>query len=429
MLKLVATIIVTSALMPLMDFFTYRAVGVSAYPLTAILMGAVWVGGAVLLGAARVNLTHPRLSRGYSEWLATVPWEYGKPLPLGSVLPTVFDGLMVLFFTGLIVLTQYAYPAAVAGCVVIIQTATPEQAANFHWIKDHLWLAPFLPVVAYAVGYGSAASFALSVTKITPRALLVPAVLVPLCFYPGGPSLARTAAVATVILVVGVCWMIQCLKRFPWDAPDWNRPIKEIYLEASIRAKHLGWPHLQVGPWRKSEDPIGWPLKLALSGLAAWWLLALGEVLSKGAWTHEGGRPMTEAEQAALAAAVRASFTFGLPCLISMSRLLIYFAEGSPPISLWGRLRTGQLVIPGYDVMFVAPLCILAVGGTLPLLLFQLNVPGLFVLAINVFVVLLIEMGMGPSLEAWTLTGLNGRRRPGARISSIERAAMQGRGA
>jgi len=46
----------------------------------------------------------------------------------------------------------------------------------------------------------------------------------------------------------------------------------------------------------------------------------------------------------------------------SFVRFLVYRDGYAPPISLWGRIRTFRWIVPGYDQVFLAPLCTLLVG-------------------------------------------------------------------
>src|SRR5262245_63893172 len=76
------------------------------------------------------------------------------------------------------------------------------------------------------------------------------------------------------------------------------------------------------------------------------------------------------------------------PWIVAGVRLLVYISAHLPPLSLFGRLFTGRLIIPQYDVVFLTPLATAIVG--LPLyagLLFCL-LPAQAALAISISAVL-----------------------------------------
>ena len=91
-------------------------------------------------------------------------------------------------------------------------------------------------------------------------------------------------------------------------------------------------------------------------------------------------------------------------CLLAGGRLLAYTIGYMPPISFWGRVRTFRWIIPRYDVIFVAPLLILALVATLfwePVWDIR---PGRILAAITAGYVF-IALGFPPTLEEWRLTG------------------------
>jgi len=76
-----------------------------------------------------------------------------------------------------------------------------------------------------------------------------------------------------------------------------------------------------------------------------------------------------------------------------------------PPISFFGRIATGRFVIPGYDRVFVAPLCSLLICILLPKFLYNAG------LSIDVFAPVTVTLALisirtiGPTLRDWELTG------------------------
>jgi hypothetical protein len=94
-------------------------------------------------------------------------------------------------------------------------------------------------------------------------------------------------------------------------------------------------------------------------------------------------------------------------CLVPiavMLRLTVYCLPCWPPISAWGRLRTGRWIIPGYDKVLVAPALALVLGTVVPELWFWYE-PGLrFLQPLFLTAALLIIFNLGPSFRAWCLT-------------------------
>ena len=89
----------------------------------------------------------------------------------------------------------------------------------------------------------------------------------------------------------------------------------------------------------------------------------------------------------------------------SIFRVLIYIGGYLPPISLFGRLFTGRLIIPDYDKVFWAPLCTLFTGIFLPVILNRIGVPRYLCIEITIFAVLSLTLMLPPKLETWKLTG------------------------
>jgi hypothetical protein len=73
--------------------------------------------------------------------------------------------------------------------------------------------------------------------------------------------------------------------------------------------------------------------------------------------------------------------------------------------SLYRRCVTGRWIVPGYDQVLVAPLCVLVLAWFLPFLMPRTRLSGEISLAICVAVLVLVSRGMGPSWPRWLLTG------------------------
>jgi hypothetical protein len=86
-------------------------------------------------------------------------------------------------------------------------------------------------------------------------------------------------------------------------------------------------------------------------------------------------------------------------------RSMIYCSGNRPPISLAGRMATMRWIIPTYDRVLAAPL--LGAGVTLALFGCSLvdSRHDRWLLPLGAAAVLLISLGLGPSLRSWRLTG------------------------
>ena len=151
---------------------------------------------------------------------------------------------------------------------------------------------------------------------------------------------------------------------------------------ATIASEGLGWPFAALGP----RSPSTLPARdaLLLGALGGWWMHCAG-------WTMDS-RDTT----------MVLGFVLGLSPL---ARLLCYLASHLPPISLWGRIRTGRWVIPGYDRVFIAPLAAWAGGALLLLALHSAGVAVEGCAPVVVAFVMATVLGLGPGRREWQLTG------------------------
>jgi hypothetical protein len=96
----------------------------------------------------------------------------------------------------------------------------------------------------------------------------------------------------------------------------------------------------------------------------------------------------------------------GILCvLVSFSRIFVYLVGYFPPISTMGRVFTGRLIVPGYDVIFLAPLISVVTALALMAWMKDQGFGGGAVAASGMTVFFLIILNSGPSLSKWRLTG------------------------
>ena len=90
--------------------------------------------------------------------------------------------------------------------------------------------------------------------------------------------------------------------------------------------------------------------------------------------------------------------------IVALWRWLVYRMSHSPPLSFWGRIATGQLIIPGYDIVLVTPMFVILGGLPLYFGLWSIGVPPVTALAITTSLLLGLALTGGPRLRAWHLT-------------------------
>lgn len=102
--------------------------------------------------------------------------------------------------------------------------------------------------------------------------------------------------------------------------------------------------------------------------------------------------------------------TIGITAFVT--RLFVYLGSYRPPIGIWGRIMTGRWIIPGYDYVLLAPLCILLVellGGVAGSRAAPATAGdsgyGLAIYPLATAAALIVALNMGPSLPEWRLTG------------------------
>ena len=91
---------------------------------------------------------------------------------------------------------------------------------------------------------------------------------------------------------------------------------------------------------------------------------------------------------------------------IVLGRMIICVIYGYwPPISLWGRIWTGHLIIPRYDKVFISPIVIIMTGIFVPRLLISIGLNNTLAFELSFFCVLFESFILPPKLKDWRLTG------------------------
>lgn len=269
---------------------------------------------ALLYGAFRATAFHPMFRPGYRKWLANTPWTSRLPMPLGPI----------------------------------------------HWIwQDALFLAPAILLAwgpqsrliigvpfAFVVSYSLLITVSLFITgeRVIGYGLVL---LGGLVLHFAVPAVKASEplwlALTVCVLAYPLLWwgLRRSLDRFSnWDLGSFETQTISFTVtsqDEAIRrrtAKQLGWPFDAL---RLTKRPRGLDVRhqVLIGLLAGWWVYAM------------------HLPQEALRGLAGLLFVSPV-CLV-----IAYRIECRPPISLWGRLRTGHWIIPGYDRCFLWPLAIL----------------------------------------------------------------------
>jgi len=298
-----------------------------------------------LYGFYRVRFFHPFYNSKYWQWLCLSPWSIKNPLPQGPV-HLIWVDLAILA-----VLTLLAY-------------------------SNIPHLAP-VPAVAFLIVYLVMIFFTFQAEQIIFIVLLP--FLAPLVFY---PFANLYVAILALIFLYFLCYAgFHCfLKEFPWNTRYWSIDAVKEFRKKAI--EQLGWPFKFLKTY--DDTHMSYFGAFLFSLLLTWWLHVIRWVIS-------------EPYQPAL--------LVPLAVLVAFWRIVVYGGINHPPISLMGRIFTGRLIIPGYDKIFIAPICILLAGILLPFVLDYYGVVTEWNFEICFFLIFFLAFSLPPTLNKWRLTG------------------------
>lgn len=323
---------------------------------------------SVLYGGFRVAYFHPFFRKDYREWLQTSPWSLGHKLPLGPV-HVVWQDLFVLG---------------------VLSLATLRMSPPAPWAVPLLFLLAYVAVAMVPLLFTGESVIAFVIALLA-----------------GGMGRwAREPIVVAALLaaVYGFCFLglRRSLGRVhEWDLTWWNnQELSQIFsknlanLNETSRKKILGWPHDRIS-LRRNETPVSFRVGLCVSVLIAWWLYALLHVFAR-----PGFGP------AAVPVPWVVSFVLTVPGLVlAGSRTGIYLWGYASPVSLLARLVTFRWIIPGYDKVFIPPICIVTLVLYGPHAVNQLGIPWEYGVPLLMGLMVLVALTMPPGLDEWRLTG------------------------
>ncbi len=326
---------------------------------------------ALLYGGYRAYF-HPAGNREYYTWLSKTPWRLGKTLPLGPVHLVPQDLVVLAVLEGLWVYVPVAvFPLPLAFLLPI--------PLLLFLLSYSLNLSSF---IVFAGGNGCTLYFLFGLGWIVYML----------------PNLLAGLGVAIVTYALMQVALRRNLAQFPWHNDlDWDRISGFVDAGANRRATPLvGWPFNAL-MYRANEvrNP------LLVSVVVGWWAFQLEGLVR----LFTSGYDLTLASDFGFFWTVM-RFTYGGLAVIFVGwRLFRYLPGHRSPISIFGRIATGRIIIPGFDKVFVVPICALLTMCFLPSCLEMLGVSFFGAQSIALGFAVFMTLKIGPTCEEWDLTG------------------------
>jgi hypothetical protein len=88
----------------------------------------------------------------------------------------------------------------------------------------------------------------------------------------------------------------------------------------------------------------------------------------------------------------------------ALIRIFVYIIAAKPPVSIFGRMATGRLILPRYDHVFLAPIA--TVAAALAMVQIGVRIPMLASLWVGLTVAIVVAtlLCLGPTISSWRLT-------------------------
>lgn len=296
--------------------------------------------------AVRLVSRHPIGHSHYLAWLMTTPWQVGLPLPLGEVRPALAD----------------------VGALIVISAC----------MKMYLGLPATIPWIAFALAFSIASLGTLlrAGSKWPAFATWMLLFTLPRLY----PQMQAIMAVTIAAYIIAQLAIVQSLRRYPWGYDTQEFP--KVMPGGVFQLLSPATPEPDVS----SRDAL---VVAAGLGWAAYSILWFFNEAKKVPFSDAGPMPIV-------------AIVF---CLGAILRWGIYCGSYWPPISLWGRVRTGRLILRGYDHVFVAPLLTVMAVTALPWWLLKCGTGHPITAGVTIPIAIVILWLCPPSLTKWRLTG------------------------
>lgn len=357
-----------------------------------VLATIVCIFGLFLYGTHRVLSFHPVFDPDYRRWLCATPFEPSRRLPMGPVhldwrdavylavfaIPTLatpwvnLSSGLYLFFTG--------YHAMMALCFWFVGmhravTGVAMSLAISVSLLPDLGVALLLQLFIFI-------SIQMLLPKTIEHSKLQEATLTD----QGSVALRLILAGNQTTVAFGAINWLERLNQVP--GPTRN---ERIYTAKALTASpaKVGWPLCALGPYdqlseRLVASPVGYGVLIFL------WIWAIT--------SH-----IPESADPDMPSVVHAS-TLMIVGFGALYRLIIYCGILKPPISVFGRIATGRLIIPAYDHILIVPVLSVVIASLVFRLLAYSNFSLAFAFAAAVAAGYFTLLSGGPSMRSWVLT-------------------------
>jgi hypothetical protein len=275
-------------------------------------------------------------------------------------------------------------------------------AALTAWHSPASW---GLPLIVFGLTYLIGLALLLAFTRTWMPCLLL-GFLWPLLLLPvmkGPPTLAALAA----IILFTSYGLRKSLAAFPWernsrdDSPALRpgRPKSALEVQiripglsnaASVATSNLGWPYHWLSA-KVGNTPMSISTSAALSALFGWWIYCL----------MAGPKMPLDPEAILLLAGIAA-----------LMRVVIYCSGVGPSFNLWGRFASGQIIVPGFDQVFVAPLVMLGLAIAGAVLIRHSGAWSSEATSVLVALLWFTLLSGRPTIRQWLLTATHRYRSP-----------------
>ena len=311
---------------------------------------------ALLLGVFRAMAFHPYYRPRYLEWLKATPWTVRLPLPLGPLELVPEDSLAL----GLLILLGIPLP-----------DFTSLNIINLFLFGNIITLvATFWKTGASAHGY-CAVLFLGFIPQMWQRQWVDFAIL------------------AAIYLVVhDGLW--RSLQKFPWQGEGFWRD--QGFANAPVGADpnpSCGWSFDRLYRDIRMAKGIDRGDAFLCSMLLCWWLFSACSLVE-------------DSRDRGLAVVLLATTVI---TIAPMVRLYIYVRGYRSPLSFWGRIFTLRWIIPGYDRVFVGPICSLAAGILVAAIMSYQSIPIDVSFTVAAGAAVLLALVTPPRLKHWRLLG------------------------
>lgn len=326
-----------------------------------VAQGLIVVLATLAYGVFRAVVNHPAFRAEYNQWLAMTPWRFGKPLPMGPITLGPAD-VIVLGILSLL-------------WVWHVPDATP----------DAIFLAfmfMYLPMIALGL-------------YMADRRGACYALLASLAVYVQVPDVDVLVTVVVVIYLAAWGMVRESLRQYPWDMRkliERRQQMKRLVSNNIRRDDNLGWPFEAISP----NDPrpmINYFDGICVSLLAGWGMYNLIDLFTDArmsAYRSDMAMPVV---------------TLFMVLVVAGWRLCVYTNGYLPPISALGRIFTGRLIIPRYDVVLIGPGITMAAATALFGICVSLDLPIATSYGLLTAVTLGLVLNLGPWRSRWRLTG------------------------